>query len=60
MRHIIPISGKDSLATALTQISKEHNIDYEFMFRRAEENGCTENFFRDTLSWFKGLKAANE
>ncbi len=32
MRHIIPISGKDSLATALFQIAKEPNLHYEFMF----------------------------
>lgn len=32
VRHIIPISGKDSLATALFQIAKEPNLPYEFMF----------------------------
>ena len=37
IRHIIPISGKDSLATALTQIAKEPNIDYEFMFNPTGE-----------------------
>ncbi len=31
-RHIIPISGKDSLATALFQMAKEPNLPYEFMF----------------------------
>jgi len=31
-RHIIPISGKDSLATALWQIAKEPDLPYEFMF----------------------------
>lgn len=31
-RHIIPISGKDSLATALWQIAKEPHLPYEFMF----------------------------
>lgn len=31
-RHIIPISGKDSLATALFQIAKEPVLPYEFMF----------------------------
>ena len=31
-RHIIPISGKDSLATALLQLAKEPNLPYEFMF----------------------------
>lgn len=32
MRHIIPISGKDSLSTALVQLAKQPEIDYEFMF----------------------------
>lgn len=32
MRHIIPISGKDSLATALLQTSFEPDLPYEFMF----------------------------
>lgn len=31
-RHIIPISGKDSLATALFQIAKEPDLPYEFMY----------------------------
>lgn len=31
-RHIIPISGKDSLATALLQMTKEPGLPYEFMF----------------------------
>jgi hypothetical protein len=32
MRHIIPISGKDSLATAIVQTTREPRDDYEFMF----------------------------
>ncbi len=32
MRHIIPISGKDSLATAIVQTTIEPNLDYEFVF----------------------------
>lgn len=32
MRHIIPISGKDSLCTALVQIKLEPELDYEFVF----------------------------
>lgn len=32
MRHIIPISGKDSLATALVQTSLRPDLPYEFMF----------------------------
>jgi hypothetical protein len=31
-RHIIPISGKDSLATALFMLAKEPDLPYEFMF----------------------------
>jgi hypothetical protein len=32
MRHIIPISGKDSLATALVQIKRQPDLPYELMF----------------------------
>jgi len=32
MRHIIPISGKDSLATALVQIKRKPELNYEFVF----------------------------
>lgn len=32
MRHIIPISGKDSLATALVQIKCEPQYNYEFVY----------------------------
>jgi hypothetical protein len=32
MRHIIPISGKDSLATAIVQVNREPEFDYEFVF----------------------------
>ena len=32
MRHIIPISGKDSLATALVQTAREPEKDYEYFF----------------------------
>jgi len=32
MRHIIPISGKDSLATALVQLQREPDLPYEYMF----------------------------
>lgn len=31
-RHIIPISGKDSLATAIVQTTREPNLDYEFIY----------------------------
>lgn len=32
IRHIIPISGKDSLATAIVQKEIEPNLDYEYVF----------------------------
>lgn len=32
MRHIIPISGKDSLATAIVQFNRQPELDYEFVF----------------------------
>lgn len=32
MKHIIPISGKDSLATALVQIKRKSDLDYKFVF----------------------------
>lgn len=32
MRHIIPISGKDSLATAIVQLARKPDLDYEYVF----------------------------
>jgi hypothetical protein len=32
VRHIIPISGKDSLCTAIVQMQKEPELNYEFLF----------------------------
>lgn len=32
LRHIIPISGKDSLATAIVQMEREPSLPYEFLF----------------------------
>lgn len=32
MRHIIPVSGKDSLATAIVQIEHQPDLPYELMF----------------------------
>lgn len=32
MRHIIPISGKDSLATALVQTARRPDLSYEYLF----------------------------
>lgn len=36
MRHIIPISGKDSLATALVQTQRVPELEYEFIFNDVE------------------------
>lgn len=32
MRHIIPISGKDSLATAIVQMNRQPGLPYEFLY----------------------------
>jgi hypothetical protein len=32
LRHIIPISGKDSLATAIVQWNRQPELDYEFVY----------------------------
>lgn len=32
MRYIIPISGKDSLSTAIVQTALQPELDYEFVF----------------------------
>lgn len=32
VRHIIPISGKDSLCTAIVQMTRNPNLKYEFLF----------------------------
>lgn len=34
MRHIIPISGKDSLATAIVQKEYQPNLEYEYIFNQ--------------------------
>ena len=34
MRHIIPISGKDSLATAIVQREYRPELDYEYIFNQ--------------------------
>lgn len=45
MRHIIPISGKDSLATALFQTAHDRDLDYEFLFN---DTGCE---LPETYEW---------
>lgn len=34
MRHIVPISGKDSLATAIVQREYQPNLNYEYIFNK--------------------------
>lgn len=45
MRHIIPISGKDSLATALVQRVRRPDINYEYVFNPTGLD------LPETLSW---------
>jgi hypothetical protein len=45
MRHIIPISGKDSLATALLQTAHRPDLPYEFVFN---DTGCE---LPETYGW---------
>lgn len=49
MRHIIPVSGKDSLATALF-MSVHKPKDYEFFYN---DNGCE---LPETYSWLKKIE----
>lgn len=51
MRHIIPISGKDSLATAIVQMSMEPNIYYEFAFNQ------TGSELPETFEWLSKVEA---
>jgi len=50
MRHIIPISGKDSLATALFQTSLKQDVDYEFLFN---DTGAE---LPETYDWLKKVE----
>lgn len=54
MRHIIPISGKDSLATAIWQTAHEPDLPYEFVFNdtRAE--------LPDTYAWLRKVEETLE
>lgn len=49
-RHIIPISGKDSLATAIVQMARQPDLPYEFIFNdtRAE--------LPDTYAWIEKVE----
>jgi hypothetical protein len=50
MRHIIPISGKDSLATALIQTTRYPDLPYEFMFN---DVGCE---LPETYAWLDAIE----
>lgn len=45
MRHVIPISGKDSLATALVQSARDPDLSYEYVYND------TEMEFPETYAW---------
>lgn len=49
-RHIIPISGKDSLATALVQIARAPSLKYEFMFNPTGEE------LPEVFEWIKKVE----
>lgn len=51
MRHIIPISGKDSLATALVQTTRYPDLPYEFLFN---DVGCE---LPETYAWLDAVEA---
>lgn len=47
MKHIIPISGKDSLATAVIQKSLQPELDYEYIFNPTGKE------LPETIEWLK-------
>jgi hypothetical protein len=50
MRHIIPISGKDSLATAFVQTAREPSRDFEYVF-----NDCRTEL-PETYRWLDSIE----
>lgn len=52
VRHVIPISGKDSLCTALLQTAKEPGLEYEFLFN---DTGCE---LPETYAWLDEVEQA--
>ena len=50
MRHIIPISGKDSLAAAIIQRNQKPEIDYEFMVNQTGEE------LPEVFEWIKKVE----
>lgn len=51
MRHIIPISGKDSLCTALVQQAREPDLPYEYIFCDVRME------LPETYSWLKKVES---
>lgn len=50
MRHIIPISGKDSLATAIVQMTREPDLPYEFIYNDTRVE------LPDTYAWIEKVE----
>lgn len=51
IRHIIPISGKDSLATAIVQREKQPELPYEYVFNPTGAE------FPEVIEWIKKVEA---
>lgn len=51
MRHIIPISGKDSLATAIIQTARQPELEYEYIYND------TRMELPDTYEWIDKVEA---
>lgn len=51
MRHIIPISGKDSAATALVQMARNPNLSYEYIYADVRME------LPETYSWIDAVEA---
>lgn len=51
MRHIIPISGKDSLATAVVQTARRPDLEYEYIYND------TRMELPDTYAWIEKVES---
>lgn len=51
MRHLVPISGKDSLATAIWQTAHEPDLPYEFVFNDTKAE------LPDTYAWLDKVES---
>jgi hypothetical protein len=51
MRHIIPISGKDSLATAIVQKARQPDLEYEYIYND------TRMELPDTYAWIEKVES---